>query len=480
MNLLQGSGRFFIKLGKALMLPIAVLPIAGILLRVGQGDVLDIKFIAEAGNSIFANLPIIFALGVAIGFSNDNHGSVALAAFVAHAIFIAALKVLIPEANMGVVSGIIIGIITGTLYNRYKNIELPSYLSFFGGRRFIPIIAGLAALFLAIIAKFVWPPVELLINLLGNWIITANNVGLFVYGFTNRMLLPTGLHHILNSLVWFQFGDFKTIVNGAEVVTRGDLWRFFSGDKTAGAFMSLFFPIMMFGLPGAALAMIVTAKPEKRKLISGILISAALTAFLTGITEPLEFSFLFLAFPLFILHAVLTGISAVIMNMLDIKLGFTFSAGLFDYILSYNLGNKAIWLLPVGAFYFVLYFIIFYFSIKFWNIKTPGREDDDFPTTIKAAKGKTFLNKEEESAQPNLGLQYISALGGIDNIKNIDNCVTRLRVEIVDNNKIKDISLKQLGAKGVIKNIKGSVQIVIGPEVEQIAEQIKKTMKTLY
>ena len=531
---MQSVGKFFVKLGRSLMLPIAVLPVAGILLRLGQPDVLNIPFIATAGSTVFDNLPVIFAIGLAIGFSGDNHGAAALAAFVGHAIFLGALKVLLPSANMGVLSGILIGIVAGLLYNRYKTINLPTYLAFFGGRRFVPIITGAAALVLAFVASLIWPPIAYAINLLGDWIIGSGNIGLFAYGVANRLLIPLGLHHILNTLVWFQFGDYTVIENGAKIVKHGDLWRFFAGDKTAGGFMAGFFPVMMFGLLGAALAMVVTAKPTKRKVVAGILLSAALTSFLTGITEPLEFSFMFVAFPLYVIHAILMGSSHVIMNVLGVKLGFTFSAGLFDYILSYGLGTKGYLLIPVGIVYFLLYFVIFYSAIKFFNFKTLGREEEDdestFTPNLPTAStnntnipfNKVNANTATQSTATNIGttntnnlrtqpaklsqdnqqkglanttalqsepmkatkptlsqsesqkiMAYIQALGGAENIISLNNCTTRLRLEVKDNSLVNERALKALGAKGVLNKVAGSVQVVIGPEVELLADKIK-------
>ena len=475
-------GNFFINLGKALMLPIAVLPIAGILLRIGQPDLLNVAFISAAGNAVFSNLPIIFALGVAIGFAEDNHGSAGLAAFIGHSIFMAALLVLLPGANMGVFSGIIIGALAGGLYNKYKNISLPVYIAFFGGRRFIPIVTGLISLLFAFIFSIIWPPIDLLVKGLGDFIIHSDNIGLFIYGVANRLLIPLGLHHILNSLVWFTFGDYSVVENGVTVIKHGDLWRFFAGDKTAGSFMAGFFPIMMFGLPAAAMAMIVTAKKEKRGMMMGILGSAALTAFLTGVTEPLEFSFMFLAFPLYVVHAILTGISLVVMNIFDVKLGFTFSAGLFDYLISGKLGTNPLLLFPIGLIFAVVYFVIFYFAIKIWNIKTPGREDESsnvLDTTTVANKLasnepiKNVADKDNEEA-----LLYLSAMGGSENIVHIGHCTTRLRVSIVDNSKIDVETLKKLGAKGVINNIEGNVQIIIGMQVEALADKIKKVFQS--
>lgn len=465
---------FFIKLGKALMLPIAVLPIAGILLRCGQADVLNIAFIANAGGAVFDNLPIIFAIGVAIGFSDDNHGAAALAGFVGHAIFLSALKTLLPGVNMGVLSGILMGVIAGVLYNRFKAIVLPSYLSFFGGRRFVPIITGLTAIILAYLFSLFWGPVDNIIADGGKWIIDSGSVGLFGYGFLNRLLIPLGLHHILNSLVWFQFGDFT---NAAGVVVHGDLWRFFAGDPTAGSFMAGFFPVMMFGLLGSALAIIYTAEPKKRKAIAGIMVSAGLTAFLTGITEPLEFSFMFLAFPLYVVHAVLTGLSMVIMNLLDVKLGFTFSAGLFDYIISFKLATNPIRMIPIGVAYFFIYFFLFTFAIRHWNIKTPGREDDDVIDTITKDKAVSVgLTEYAPDDDLYLAAQYIIAMGGKENIKSVGNCTTRMRFEVVDNKLVNETTIKKLGARGVLNNVKGAAQIIIGTDVEIITDKVKKVL----
>ena len=449
---------FFINLGKSLMLPIATLPVAGILLRLGQPDLLDIPFMAIAGDSIFKNLPMIFAIGVAIGFSKDGHGAAALSGFVGHTVFISALVHLLPSANMGVLSGILIGACSGLLYNKYNNITLPTYLAFFGGKRFVPIASGVVSLLLAFVFSFVWGPIGGAISALGNWIIASGNLGLFVYGFANRMLIPVGLHHILNSLVWFEFGSFSDV---AGHVVKGDLWRFFASDKSAGGFMSLFFPVMMFGLPGGALAMILCAPANKRKMVGGILISSALTGFLTGITEPIEFAFMFVAFPLYVVHAILTGVSAVIMNVLNVKLGFTFSAGAFDYLLNFGLATNPLLLLPVGAVYFVVYFVVFYFAIKTFNIKTLGREDDE------------AISKNLNLKDDGVGEAFVLALGGKANLVSVDNCTTRLRLDIVDKDKVNENELKKLGAKGVVHNAQGKVQVVIGPEVEIVANKIK-------
>ncbi|MDR0734200.1 MAG: N-acetylglucosamine-specific PTS transporter subunit IIBC [Elusimicrobiota bacterium] len=463
-------GNILVKLGKSLMLPIAILPIAGLLLRLGQNDMLNIAFMAEAGNAVFNNLPVIFALGVAIGFAKESHGAAALSAYVGYVVMTSGMKVLNPDLGMGVFGGIIIGVTAGGLYNKYKDISLPSYLAFFGGRRFVPIITGFVAIFYALIFNYVWPPAQDMISRFGNWVISSGEIGLFSWGFANRLLLPLGLHHILNTLVYFQFGDYSVVEAGVTVVKHGDLWRFFAGDPSAGSFMAGFVPVMMFGLPAAALAMVSEAYKQNRKAAAGILLSAALTSFLTGITEPIEFAFMFLAFPLYVLHAVLSGISMVIMSLLHVRAGYMFSAGLFDYILSHNIGQNAWLVVPVGLAYGVLYFFVFKFAIRFWNLKTPGREDDS-KTTVAPDAAPVCAKPEGGRAAA-----YLRGLGGAENIKTLEACATRLRVEINDNCKIDETALKAAGARAVVNNIKGSAQVIIGPEADLIGDEIKKIM----
>jgi len=472
----SATTKSFVTLGKALMLPIAVLPVAGILLRLGQPDLLDIPFLAKCGEMIFNNLPAIFALGVAIGFAKDNHGAAPLSAYVGYVVLTGGLKFLNPDADMGVFAGIIMGVTAGYFYNRFHDINLPSYLAFFGGKRFVPIITGAAAVYFAFIANAFWPAAQNAINALGAWILSSKIVGLFIFGVANRLLIPLGLHHVLNNLVWFIFGNYH--VNG--VVYQGDIARFFNGDPTAGMFMTGFFPVMMFGLPAACAAMWATAKTYKRKAAAGILFSMALTSFLTGITEPIEFSFMFLAFPLYVIHALLTGVSMVVTQMLGIKLGFTFSAGAFDYILNWGKATRPAQMLIVGAVYAVVYFVIFYYAIKLWDLKTPGREEDviDVDLTKKEAAEITADSQKEAAAviKHTRGAKYLAALGGKENIKVVDACATRLRLEVIDNKKVKDGVLKSLGAKGILRPGDGLVQVIIGPEADVIATEVRREM----
>jgi len=299
---------FLQRIGKALMLPIAVLPAAGLLLRLGQPDLLNIPFIAAAGNAVFANLALIFAIGVAIGFSKDSNGAAGLAGAIGYFVLTEGTKAIDDTINMSVLGGILAGVIAGLLYNRFHDLKLPDWLGFFSGRRFVPIVTAATMVLLAGLFGYVWPPIQAGINGLGEWIIGAGAFGVGVFGFLNRLLIPIGLHHVLNTFLWFVFGEY----NGA----TGDISRFFAGDPSAGIFQAGFFPIMMFGLPAATLAMIVTAKKEKRAQVTGMLLSLALTSFLTGITEPIEFSFMFLSPVLYVVHALLTGSSMAIAYML--------------------------------------------------------------------------------------------------------------------------------------------------------------------
>lgn len=480
-NTFLAIGSFFVKLGKSLMLPIAVLPIAGLLLRLGQPDLLNIAFMSAAGQAVFNNLSIIFALGVAVGFAKESHGAAAISAFVGYIVLTATLKEFNPDIDMGVFGGIIIGVLAGGLYNKYKDIKLPSYLAFFGGRRFVPIITGFSALLLAVLFSFIWPPIQNVIKSFGNWIIASGNIGLFGYGTANRLLIPLGLHHILNTLVWFQFGDYQIIESGMQVIKHGDLTRFFAGDPTAGAFMAGFFPIMMFGLPAAAAAMIAEAYKANKKAASGILLSLALTSFLTGITEPIEFAFMFLAFPLYVLHALLTGLSLVVMNVLNVKLGFTFSAGLIDYLLNYGISTNPLILIPVGLAYSVVYYFLFRFVIRKWNLATPGREEKKESEPSKAESSPAAEENPKSEPVQNQGTErarlYLEGLGGADNIKVLGACATRLRVDIKDNGLVKEDLLKKAGARGVLNKMSGHVQVIIGPEADMISDEIKALIK---
>jgi len=469
-------------LGRALMLPIAVLPVAGLLLRLGQPDMLNIAFIASAGDAIFHNLGLLFAIGVAVGFAKDGNGAAGLAGVVCFLVASSGAQALMtapPDALAGftgkakdladaafkagainrlsVPLGILSGVIAGWAYNRFGSIKLPEYLAFFGGRRFVPILSGLIGLGLAAAFGFGFGALSSGIDTLSHAIVAAGPFGLFIYGVLNRLLIVTGLHHILNNVAWFIIGDY----HGA----TGDLNRFFAGDPSAGAFMAGYFPVMMFGLPAACLAMYHTARPERRAAVGGMLFSLALTAILTGVTEPIEFSFMFLAPVLFALHAVMTGLAMVLMDALHVRLGFSFSAGLFDYVINFGKATRPLLLIPVGVLYFGLYYGVFRFAILRWNLKTPGREPDE---EIVAAP---VLTGELGRARG-----YIAALGGAGNLVSIDACTTRLRLVVNDQSVVDAPALKALGARGLVKPSERDLQVVVGPIADEVAREMRQAM----
>ncbi|APR52197.1 PTS N-acetyl-D-glucosamine transporter [Sphingomonas koreensis] len=466
-------------LGRALMLPIAVLPVAGLLLRIGQPDLLDIAFVSAAGTAIFGNLGILFAIGVAVGFARDGNGAAALAGVTCYLVsttgaqtfLIAPPEVVagLPDAAGKVVAqawatgqidrlevpiGIISGLIGGKFYNRFATIALPEYLAFFGGRRFVPIAAGIAGLLLAGVLGYGYAHISSALDAASHAVVESGGAGMFVYGVLNRLLLVTGLHHLLNNVAWFLVGDF----GGA----TGDLGRFFAGDPNAGAFMSGFFPVMMFGLPAACLAMYHEARPERRKAVGGMLFSLAFTSFLTGVTEPIEFTFMFLAPVLYAIHAVLTGVAMTLMDMLGIKLGFGFSAGLFDYVLNFKLSTRPWMLLPVGAAYAVIYYTLFRFFIRKLDLATPGREKGE----AVAAAGETAAGNER-------GAAFVKALGGAANLTSVDACTTRLRLIVADQSAVDDAALNALGARGIIRPSANATQVVLGPIADLVAEEIR-------
>ncbi|EOC1531301.1 PTS N-acetyl glucosamine transporter subunit IIABC [Cronobacter turicensis] len=461
---------FFQRLGRALQLPIAVLPVAALLLRFGQPDLLNIAFIAQAGGAIFDNLALIFAIGVASSWSKDSAGAAALAGAVGYFVLTKAMVTINPEINMGVLAGIITGLVGGAVYNRWAGIKLPDFLSFFGGKRFVPIATGFFCLVLAAIFGYVWPPVQHAIHAGGEWIVSAGALGSGIFGFINRLLIPTGLHQVLNTIAWFQIGEFT---NAAGTVFHGDINRFYAGDGTAGMFMSGFFPIMMFGLPGAALAMYFAAPKARRPMVGGMLLSVAITAFLTGVTEPLEFLFMFLAPVLYLLHALLTGISLFVATLLGIHAGFSFSAGAIDYALMYSLpaASKNVWMLLVmGLVFFVIYFLLFSAVIRMFNLKTPGREDKESELVTNEANSNTEEGLEQ------LATSYIAAVGGSENLKAIDACITRLRLTVGDSALVSDAACKRLGASGVVKLNKQTIQVIVGAKAESIGDEMKKVV----
>ncbi len=452
----------FQRIGKALMTPIAVLPVAALLLRLGFGDIFDGQIaliMKSAGEAIFSNLDLLFGIGIAYGLAKNSDGAAALSGAIGVLIAKAVYLSIDKDVNMGVFVGIIIGVLAGTLYNRFHNIKLPEFLGFFGGKRFVPIITAISAIGVGVLSGYFWHFAQSGIDAFSNTIIGLNEIGTFIYGTLNRLLIPLGLHHILNSVFWFQLGEYTHIKEGVEVVANGDLHRFFAGDKTAGIYMSGFYVVMMFGLPAMSFAIYLNTPKDYRKKAGAILLGVAFTSFLTGITEPLEFLFLFVAPPLFILHALLTGLALALAQMLNIHAGFGFSAGFIDYVINYKLATNPLLILPLGVFFAILYFITSYY-------------------TIKLLKLKIFEESHKESAvQVAHEIQaFISALGGSENITDTDACITRLRMSVKDSSILNDEAFLSLGAKGVIRPDKKSIQIILGTKAEGVAERIREAL----
>ncbi len=461
------------QVGRALMLPVSVLPAAGLLLRFGDKDLLNSPVIKDAGGVLFSNLPLLFAAGVALGFAGGE-GTAVLAAVVGYLVINSVLTNMgpvlglentdgHPALNMGVFAGIIIGIVAAVLYKRFHDIKLPPYLGFFAGKRFVPIITSVSALVLGVIFAFIWQPIQHGIDVIATWAM-SNPIGPFAFGFGQRILIPFGLHHIYYQPFWFLFGTYTDPATGQ--VYHGDVARFFAGDPTAGKFMTGLFPIMLFGLPAAALAMIHEARPERRKAVAGIMISAALTSFLTGITEPVEFAFAFVAPILFVLHALFTGLVFVVVDLLGIRDGFTFSAGFIDYVLNFGKATKPLLIIPVGLVTAVIYYVGFRFAIRKWNLATPGREQDSDEEAPTSAFAET---------QNRLPAQVLQALGGKTNIRVLDACITRLRVTVDDVDRVDKDALKQLGAAGVLV-VGNNIQAIFGTQSDSLKEQIKQIM----
>ena len=498
---------FLQKIGKSLMLPVAVLPVAGLLLGIGSGLLnaeipwlpsLIPQVMSQSGNVIFDNLPLIFAIGTTLGLT-DNDGVAALAAVVGFLVLQAAMGVMadvlwyhvsaeqetlgvlaqaldydvafarkivstnagIKTIQTGVFGGMFVGIVAAYIYKRFYKIQLPPYLGFFAGKRSVPIVTALAAIVLGVLLSFVWPPIQEKINAFSMWAAYSSPVVAgATYGFVERLLLPFGLHHIWNVPFFFEIGQY---VNKAGELVTGDIPRFFAGDATAGILGGGFL-IKMFGLPAAALAIFHTAKPENRLKVGGIMASGALTAFLTGITEPLEFTFLFVAPMLYFIHAVMVGSAFAVINLTGAHIGYTFSQGAIDYMLFYALDTKPWMVFVLGPVYAVLYYVVFRFFITVFDMKTPGREAESL--------------KQDEAVASNgaMAEKLVAAFGGRENIEALDACITRLRLVVKDVDKVDDGALKNLGASGVMR-IGNNVQAVFGTQSENMKTEMEEYLR---
>ncbi|HEY5707182.1 MAG TPA: PTS glucose transporter subunit IIBC [Terrimicrobiaceae bacterium] len=480
MSVFSSAFSYLQKIGKCMMLPVSVLPVAGILLGVGSANFswlpqIVSQIMAQSGGAIFSNLPLLFAIGVAIGLT-DNDGVAALASTVGFAVFLATMGVLakmrgietatamgIPTIETGVFGGIIVGLIAASVFNRFYKVQLPAYLGFFAGKRSVPIITAFAVIVAAVILSFVWPPIGNAINAFSNWAVHGQPALAFtIYGVVERSLIPFGLHHVWNVPFFFQAGEFVDPSTGKTV--HGEIARFISGDPTAGN-MTGGYLFKMWGLPAAAAAITLAARPENRAKVGGIMMSAALTAFLTGITEPLEFAFLFVAPVLYVIHAMLAGAAYFICILLGIKHGFTFSHGLIDYVVLFPKSTNALWLFVLGPIWAGVYFVIFSFCIRAFKLMTPGREAAEEAAVAHSAGGDEF------------SLQIVRALGGRSNIVNLDACITRLRVKLKDPGKANADRLKALGAAGVVM-VGDGVQAIFGTRSDVLKTEIGDYLKT--
>ena len=486
--------KFLQKLGKALMLPVAVLPICGILMGIGYylcpatmqgGDIEGVKnligfFLVKAGSALIENMAILFAIGVGVGMSEKNDGTGGIAALASWLMITTLLSTdvvttLIPSiadnatktlafnkiANPFI--GILSGVIGSSCYNKFKNTKLPNWLAFFSGKRCVAIIAGLVSIIVSAVLLFVWPLLFGALVALGDAVAGMGVVGAGIYAFLNRLLIPTGLHHALNNVFWF------------DTIGLGDLQHFWAGETSAdvtwslGMYMSGFFPCMMFGIPGAALAMIQCAKPAKKKIAIGLVASAAVCSFICGVTEPFEFGFMFLAPGLYVVYALLYGIFTIITVALGFRAGFSFSAGATDLLFSSTLpaAQKTLLIIPLGIAAFVVFYFVFLFAIKKFDLKTPGREDDD---DLEEEK-KVQLASDDYTE---IAKKILAGCGGKGNIVSIDNCVTRLRLEVRDMTAVNDKAIKAAGVAGVIKPGKTSVQVIVGTKVQFVADAFSK------
>ena len=486
--------KFLQKLGKALMLPVACLPICGILMGIGYalcpetmqgGDITGVVqqigfFLVKAGGALIDNMAILFAIGVGVGMADDNDGTAGVAALASWLMItnllstgtVSVIKTL-EEGTTNFIAfskienpfiGILAGIIGALCYNKFKSAKLPDWLSFFSGKRCVAIIAGLVSIIASAILLFVWPVLFGALVALGKGIEGLGAVGAGIYAFLNRLLIPTGLHHALNNVFWF------------DTIGLGDLTHFWAGETSKnvswslGMYMSGFFPCMMFGIPGAALAMIQTAKSNKKKIAIGLVGSAAVCAFVCGVTEPFEFGFMFLAPGLYVIYALLYGIFTTITTLVGFRAGFSFSAGATDLVFSSSLpaAQKTWMIIPLGIAAFIVFYVVFRIAITKFDLKTPGREDDDID------EENIALANDDYTAMASVILE---GLGGSANVKSVDNCITRLRLEINDDDKVNEAKIKSSGAAGIIRPGKGNIQVIIGPKVQFVADEMEKLCK---
>lgn len=462
------------KLGRAMLLPVAAMPLAGLILRLSADDMLNIPVLGSAGNAVFSNLDILFAIGVTLGFAKTkDKGVPALTGFLAIATLKSGLTAMNPDISMGIFGGIISGLIAAWTYNRFKEQKLPMIFSYFAGEKFPLTMVMIIQTGMAVIFGYIWPLIQTGIDNFAKLLVDMGAVGVGIFMFLNRLLIPFGLHHVLNTYVYFDLGEY-TSPSGE--VFRGEITRFINGDPQAGLFLSGFFVVMMFGIPAICLAIYNAAYKENKQMVKGIMGGGASTSFIANITEPVEFSFMFISPLLYVIHALFAGLAGMVCYFFDVRIGFTFGACIVDYLINFRIATNAILIIPIGIAFFCLYYFTFYFLIKKKNIPTLGREAaSDFgeEAVEDVEKDLALSSKNYEY----MAKKMLEAFGGTENIEEAYSCNTRLRVEVKDPSIVEEQRIKQLGVSGIIKPTEKNYQVVIGLEVTYVMAEFNKFME---
>lgn len=458
------------KLGKAMLVPVVAMPVAGLLSRLGQPDLLNLDILKIASDVVFGNLDLLFAVGCILAYTKSkDKSSAVLAGVLSVMVFRQALTYLNESISMGVFGGIVSGISTAVIYNYSKNWKVPSMFSFFAGEKLAITLGPIFSLVLAGAFSFIWPPIEAGLDTFAIGLGSMGIIGVFLFGFLNRVLIPTGLHHVFNAYIFYELGSYTT-ANGT--VVTGEMTRFLAGDPSAGSFLIMFYVIMVFGIPGAALAMYKTARPENKEEVKGLANSGALTSIFAGVTEPIEFSFMFISPLLYFIHSVFTGLAGAILYLFDSRLGFAFGFNIIDLTLNWNMGNNVIYVIPVGIAFFFLYYFTFKTLILKKDIKTPGRSEN-----VEEIDESSL--KLSHSNYGYMAKKLLQNVGGAENIVSAENCVTRMRLEIKDISLINEDNIKKTGAKGVVKVNKNNIQIIIGTEVVHVMKEFNELLSEL-
>lgn len=462
------------KLGRAMLLPVAAMPLSGLVMRLAADDMLNIAILGAAGNAVFNNLDILFAIGVAIGFAKAKDKSIAaLTGFLAIMTLKTGLNIINPDVSMGIFGGIISGLIAAWTYNRFKEQKLPTVFSYFAGEKFPLTMVMVLQTITSVIFGYLWPYAQAAIDAFARMLVNMGAFGVGLFAFLNRLLIPFGLHHVLNTYVYFDLGSYTTPTGD---VVRGEITRFISGDPEAGLFLSGFFVVMMFGIPAICLAIYKAAKMQNKQMVKGIMGSGAVTSFISNITEPVEFSFMFISPMLYVVHAAYAGLAAMVCYLLNIKIGFTFGACIVDYLINFRIATNAILIIPVGVVFFLLYYFTFYFLITKRNIPTLGREEEnEFTEDVQDAKESNLSLKSKNYEY--MAKKLLQALGGKENIEDAFSCNTRLRVQVKDPSVVDEMRIKQTGVSGIVKPTPNNYQIIIGLEVTYVMGELSKFLE---